>query len=77
MGSYKITAFTTENSTAPPAELRIFLTQLEREPSLGTTSRYELRDVCLGFCYDPKAGLGDRAENERCSQRPDGSELCY
>jgi len=77
MGSYKITAFTTENSTAPPAELRIFLTQLEREPSLGTTSRYELRDVCLGFCYDPKAGWGDRAENERCSQRPDGSELCY
>jgi hypothetical protein len=77
MGSFKITAFTTENSTPPPAELRTFLGVVEREPSLGKNSRYELRDVCLGFCYDPKAGLGDRAQNERCSQRPDGSELCY
>lgn len=77
MGSYKITAFTSENSIPPPAELRTFLADVEREPSLGKSSRYELRDVCLGFCYDPKAGLGDRAENERCSQRADGNELCY
>lgn len=76
-GSYKIAAFTTENSTEPPVELRTFLSDLEREPSLSKSTRYELRDVCLGFCYDPKAGLGDRAENERCAQRPDGSELCY
>jgi hypothetical protein len=77
MGSFKITAFTTENATPPPSKLRTFLADIEREPPLNTSQRYELRDVCLGFCYDPKAGLGDRAENERCSQRPDGSDLCY
>ena len=77
MGSSQITAFTTENSTPPPAELRTFLADIEREPSLGPGSRYEIRDVCLGFCYDPKAGLGNRAENERCAQRPNGNELCY
>jgi len=77
VGSFKVTAFTTENATPPPDELHTFLAEIEREPSFSPSSRYEIRDVCLGFCYDPKAGLGDRAENERCSQRPDGKELCY
>jgi len=77
MGTFKITAFTTENSTPPPAELRTFLADVEREPSFGPIFRYEVRDVCLGFCYDPKAGLGDRAENQRCALRPDGNDLCY
>ena len=27
--------------------------------------------------YDPKAGLGYRAENQRCGRGPDGKEFCY
>jgi hypothetical protein len=76
MGSFKIAAFTTENSSPPPPELPTFLKEVEAEPSLGLSSRYNVRDICLGFCYDPKAGLGYIAENQRCAERPDGKELC-
>jgi hypothetical protein len=75
--SYKIAAFTSENSISPPGELRTFLGEIERAVPVGQGSRYTVRDVCLGFCYDPKAGLGYTAENERCAQRPDGKEFCY
>ena len=77
MGSFKITAFTTENSAPPPAELPVFLAAAETQASLGKSLQYEIRDVCFGFCYDPAAGLGDRAENQRCSERRDGKEVCY
>lgn len=77
MDSFRITAFTTENATSPSAALKSFFHDLERAPSIGPSSQYEVRDVCLGFCYDPKAGLGDRAENQRCRQRADGREECY
>ena len=65
--SFAITAFTTENHVAPPAELVDFFRGMEGAPPTGAGSRYEVRDVCLGFCYDPKAGLGYRAENQRCA----------
>jgi hypothetical protein len=77
MESFAITAFTTENATAPPAELVDFFRGVEGAPSTGTGSHYEVRDVCLGFCYDPKAGLGYRAENQRCAIGADGKEGCY
>jgi hypothetical protein len=77
MHSFAITAFTTENSTAPPPELVSFFHQIEATPLTGTGMRYRIKDICMGFCYDPKAGLGDRAENERCSQRLDGKWFCY
>jgi hypothetical protein len=77
MGSFKIAAFTTENSTPPPRDLPTFLSEVEGEPPLGPSSRHHIRDICLGFCYDPKAGLGYIAENQRCAERLDGKELCY
>ena len=77
MGGFAITAFTTENATPPPEDLRAFLREVEGAPLIGPSSQYEVRDVCLGFSYDPKAGLGYRAENERCAHRPDGKEDCY
>ena len=77
MDSFRITAFTTENATPPPADLVNFFREVEGAPSAGEGSHYEVRDVCLGFCYDPKAGLGYSAENQRCATRPDGKELCY
>lgn len=77
LGSFMIAAFTTENATPPPRELPTFLNEVEREVRLGPISRHSIRDICLGFCYDPKAGLGYIAENQRCTERPDGKELCY
>ncbi len=77
MGSFAITAFTTENRTPAPADLVAFFLEVEGAPSIGETTHDEVRDVCLGFCYDPKAGLGDRAENERCAYRADGKQRCY
>ena len=76
-GTFTITAFTTENATPPPADLVAFFREVEGVPSIGATSNDEVRDVCLGFCYDPKAGLGYRAENQRCATRAYGKELCY
>jgi len=77
MGSFAITAFTTENAIPPPADLVSFFRKVERTPSIGASSHHEVRDVCLGFCYDPKAGLGYRAENQRCRYGLDRKEHCY
>jgi hypothetical protein len=77
MHSFAITAFTTENANTPPADLVAFFREVEEAPSSGTSSDGEVRDVCLGFCYDPKAGLGYRAENQRCWYPADRKERCY
>jgi hypothetical protein len=77
MESFAIAAFTTETATPPPAPLVAFLREVEGVPSIVATSNDEVRDVCLGFCYDPKAGLGYRAENQRCAERENGKEDCY
>ena len=76
-GTSRITAFTTENSSPPPAALVAFFREVEGIPSIGASSNDEVRDVCFGFCYDPKAGLGYRADNQRCATRAHGEELCY
>jgi hypothetical protein len=77
MDSFAIAAFTTETATPPPAALVAFFREVEGVPSIGGSSNDEVRDVCLGFCYDPKAGLGYRAENQRCADRANGKEYCY
>lgn len=77
MGSFKTVTFTTENAIPPPRELTTFLNEVEREAPVGPSSRHTVRDICLGFCYDPYAGLGFVAENQRCAERPDGKQLCY
>jgi len=77
MGSLAITAFTTENATSPPKELIAFFNDIERAPTSDQSWHYEVRDVCLGFCYDPKAGLGYSAENQRCRYGLDNRERCY
>ena len=71
------TAFTTENGVSPPKELVELFRMLEISPSEGSSRQYVVRDVCMGFCYDPKAGLGYTAENQRCGYGVDGRERCY
>lgn len=77
MATFAITASTTENGVSPPAEVVQFFRKLEKSSSSNSGPQYVVRDVCLGFCYDPKAGLGYRAENQRCGYGLDGRERCY
>jgi hypothetical protein len=77
MGRFAVAAFTTENATASPAELVALFRGIVETPSDGPHYGYEVRDVCLGFCYDPQAGLGYRALNQRCRYGSDNKEYCY
>ena len=67
-------AFTTEYGTNPPSEIRDMLAQIEKLPGPQESSAFQ--DVCLGFCYDPVAGLGFTYSNERCHGMPDGTTQC-
>jgi hypothetical protein len=76
VGGSGIASFTTENRISPPASMVGFFSEAKALAATGTISPYEMRDVCLGFCYDPKAGLGYTATNQRCVDRSDGTEYC-
>lgn len=52
----RILAFTTEYGTAPPEEVTKLFYEIESLP-FRHDSRLAVRDVCLGFCYDPLAAL--------------------
>lgn len=60
-----VLAFTTEYGTEPPREVVKLFQDLESvapaEKELGTEN-----DICMGFCYDPLAGLGLLNMNDRC-----------
>ncbi len=49
-------AFTSEYHTAPPREVTDVFQEIENLP--GQPRPFAIRDVCLGFCYDPVAALG-------------------
>jgi len=53
----RLLAFTSEYGTTPPRQMMDVFHELEKLPvSLERLSA--VRDVCLGFCYDPVAALG-------------------
>jgi hypothetical protein len=58
-------SYTTENGATPPPEVVALFHDLEATPRSSETHS-DLKDVCLGFCYDPKAGLGYLYSNHRC-----------
>ncbi|HTZ99541.1 MAG TPA: hypothetical protein VMB02_04355 [Candidatus Aquilonibacter sp.] len=63
--------FTSEEGTTPPADLiRVFRELDALKPD--STTRGKTRDVCLGFCYDPVAGLGFVFANQRCTDSSTG-----
>ena len=55
----------TANGTAPPQELVELFQQLNNVPRV-EESGSELKDVCLGFCYDPLSAMGLLYSNHRC-----------
>jgi len=65
---HSVLAFTTEYGTEPPREVIDLFHDLE---SVAPAEK-ELRaanDVCMGFCYDPLAGLGLDNLNDRCKEQ--------
>ena len=58
----------TPNETVPPKEVTdLFLELNQLSRSTPTQSRLsELRDICLGFCYDPLSAMGYLYSNHRC-----------
>ncbi len=70
----RLLAFTTESGTSPPPEIKDLLDQIEGLP--GAQQSFEIQDVCMGFCYDPVAGLGFWYSNQRCHGMSDGTTKC-
>jgi hypothetical protein len=53
----RLPAFTSEYGTAPPQEITSLFHEIEQLPA-SSEERFDVSDVCLGFCYDPLAALG-------------------
>jgi hypothetical protein len=53
----RLLAFTSEHRTTPPREVTDLFYEIEKLPASNAWLS-TVRDVCLGFCYDPVAGLG-------------------
>jgi hypothetical protein len=72
-----VLAFTTEYGTTPPGEVIGLFRELEAAmPPSGQWRKEVMRDACLGFCYDPLAGLGLAFSNQRCHTDENGSTSC-
>jgi hypothetical protein len=71
----RVLAFTSEYGTSPPPEIVDVFHEIEKLPA-AQESHWPMRDVCLGFCYDPLAGLGFMYANSHCSTDADGSTRC-
>jgi hypothetical protein len=64
-------AYTTDQGARPPQEIVDLFRDLEKIPRSRETQS-ELKDVCLGFCYDPISGLGWLYANHRCRNNGHG-----
>jgi hypothetical protein len=53
----RLLAFTSEYRTPPPQEVTDLFHEIEKLPARESMP-VAMRDVCLGFCYDPVAALG-------------------
>jgi hypothetical protein len=68
-------AYTTDKGETPPEEIVGLFNDLEKLPR-SVERHSELRDVCLGFCYDPLSGLGAVYANHRCRSDEHGEVVC-
>jgi hypothetical protein len=60
----RVLTFTTEYRTSPPGQVTELFHEIESLPASEERS-FGVRDVCLGFCYDPVAALGFSVLNHR------------
>ena len=71
----RLLAFTTEYRTTPPKEITDLFQALEKLPA-SPEKAFVLRDVCLGFCYDPVSALGFDTLIQPCFVRADKVTGC-
>jgi hypothetical protein len=64
-GRTRVLVYTPELGTVPPKEITDLVHEIEVQETARKSQSY-VRDVCLGFCYDPLAGLGIIYINSRC-----------
>lgn len=57
--------YATHKGTTPPQEIVDLFDDLQKLPRTREV-RSDMKDVCLGFCYDPLSGLGVLHANQRC-----------
>jgi hypothetical protein len=69
---FGIRAYTSELGTVPHGEVIEMFHEVEIQKTTQTWPGFS-RDVCLGFCYDPPAGLGIIYVNSRCSTDRNGT----
>jgi hypothetical protein len=69
-------AFTSEYGTTPPREVVDLFQQIEAVVPNDRWPERFMKDVCLGFCYDPLAGLGVLYPNQRCHTDASGKLSC-
>lgn len=60
----RLLAFTTEYGTIPPDQVRTLFDELDKSPA-SESIPVGVRDMCLGWCYDPIAALGFSTLEER------------
>lgn len=58
-------SFTTENGRKPPEEVVALFQELEGLPRSGERAM-QMKEVCLGFCYEPLSAMGRLYSNHRC-----------
>jgi hypothetical protein len=67
--------YTKENQLTPPQEVVDLFDELKKLPRTNESSE-DIKDVCLGFCYDPLSGLGALYANHRCRWEETGVVEC-
>lgn len=60
-----VKVYGTSSGSQPPQEIVALFHDLQQLPRSPQTST-ELRDICLGFCYDPLSAMGYLYANHRC-----------
>jgi hypothetical protein len=65
----KVLAFTSEYGTEAPKEVVELFRELESAAPAEKETTRTVNDICMGFCYDPLAGLGLENMNDRCGGR--------
>jgi len=68
--------FVKSEGAKPPQEIIEVFRQLEALPISRATTE-DAKDVCLGFCYEPWAGLGIVYVNQRCRGDGEGHTHCH
>jgi hypothetical protein len=65
-------AYTKQNNAVPPPAIVNLFNDLEKLPQT-SPGQMEMRDVCLGFCYDPLSAMGYLYANHRCHNNGQGT----